>query len=223
MRRLAKDVGLVVVVIGVLIPAVVRWAQDSNRRQLMEWVAGSSKQATEPSGIRVEAEPIRGGDVAATLGGWMWKLKLDPPPDAGWKHAWLIVKKKGETTEVFHGGPLYQPDGQPGPWDCFIAITPTPLGATILSCDRVAVRLNGMYGQVIDNPFKVTQGMAMQTPKPKFLGNQAILAIVRQSPSSGIGMVDSDEDLKRIPEYDAVLMLVLTESLDPPPVTAKKK
>ena len=62
----------------------------------------------------------------------------------------------------------------------------------------------------------------MRSPKPKFLGNQAILAIVRQVRGSGIGLMDTEQDLMRIPEYDAVLMLVLTESLDPPPVTAKK-
>ncbi|HKA07169.1 MAG TPA: hypothetical protein VKD71_07915 [Gemmataceae bacterium] len=224
MRSLAKYVALVVLTAGVLVPAVAWWAQGSNRKQLVEWVAGASEPTSEPVEIRVRNEPIRGIDVAAALDMWAWNFQVYFPRDTAWKHAWLVVKKKGETTDAFHAGGLHSPDGQlQKPWDCLVAVTPTPVGATVMSCDKVTIRLNGIHGQLIDNPFKVASGMAMQSPKPKFLGNQAILAIVRQSPSSGIGMIDSEEDLKRIPEYDAVLMLVLTESLDPPPVTTKKK
>jgi hypothetical protein len=223
MRKTLSYLAVAVLVVGVLIPGVAWWADGGNQRQVASWFSGPSKPPQEEGGIRVAAEPIQASDVAAALDTWMWKLKIDVPRDTGWKHAWLVVKKKGETAEVLHGGPLHRPDGQPGSWECFVAVIPTALGATVMGCDKVTITLNGMHGQVIDNPFKAPAGgMAMRSPKPKFLGNQAILAIVRQARGSGIGLMDSEEDLKRIPEYDSVLMMVLTESLDPPPVTAKK-
>jgi len=224
MQKLAKCVAVAVIAIAVLVPAAAWWAQGSNRHKLVEWVVGPSEQRTETAGIRTEAESVQSSDVAAVLNAWMWKLKVDVPPDGGWKHAWLVVKKKGETAEVFHGGSLYPPNGEPRPWNCLVAITPVPFGESVMSCDKVAILLNGMHGRVIDNPFKVSSGMGMQTAKPKFVGNQAVLAIVQQSPNSGIGAdLESEEGLKRISEYDAVLMLVLTESLNSPPITVKKK
>jgi len=222
MRRLAKYVGLAVIAVGVLIPVVAWWTQGSNRRQLVSAFPGFADQPAEPAGIRVQAETIQGIDVAASLEMWIWRLRIDFPLDASWKHGWLVVKKKGETTQAFHAGPIEWENGRPKTWDCLIAITPTQPGTSPMSSDTVSIRLNGMGGQLIENPFKATPGgMALRSNTPKFVGNQAVLAVMRTG-GGGISGMDSEDDLKRIAEYDAVLLLVLEETFNPPPVRARK-
>src|SRR5262245_47264833 len=99
MRRLAMCVVIVLVSVSVLVPAVAWWAQGSNRKQLVDWFAGGSEQPAEPGVIQVREKPIHGIALAAALDMWVWSFQVDHPPDAVWKHAWLVVKKKGETID----------------------------------------------------------------------------------------------------------------------------
>jgi hypothetical protein len=222
MRKTAQYIVAAVLVIGVLIPAIAWWADGSNRRQLVSWSSSPPKQQGDESGIRVQAESLQAIDVGAVLEMWVWRLKIDIPPTTPWKHWWLVVKKKGETAMVFGGNTIEWSDGRPKTCDCVISVTPTQIGEGIFGSEKVAIRV-GAGRQVSQNPFKIpAPALSMQTAKPRFVGNQAILAVARQHGGGGVSLPDSEAELRRLPEFDSALLLELTESFDPPPITAKK-
>ena len=220
MRGAAKIIAWTALAIGVLIPVAAWWADSSNRRHLTSWFSSPPKQQEEEGGIRVHADPTQVDDVGAALDMWAWRFRIDIPPESPWKHGWLVVKKKGETAMVFDAGPIEWSNGRPKTWHCIVSVTPTEIGAGVFSAERVAIRANGNQGSAVENPFKLpAPAIGQRSPKPKFFGNQAILAAVRKHGTGGIRIMDSEDDLKWVAEGDAALLLVLTESFEPPPIT----
>ena len=94
MRKTVKYVAWAVLIVGVVIPAVPWWADGGNRSRLLSRFVSPAKQPVDEGGIRVQAVPIQGVDVAAAFDLWMWKFAINIPADMTHQMMWLVVKRR---------------------------------------------------------------------------------------------------------------------------------
>jgi hypothetical protein len=203
----------------VLLPSVAWWANSGNRQQFSGVFVGLPAQSSEEEAIQVHAEKIDGADVGSVLGLWMWKVKIVTPANSTWTDAWLVVKRKGNTVQVLHGGPIGQVQPTPGQvrtQEFIVVAYPASFGESMMGSEKATFRINGAIGKVIENPFRCLPGAAMSSPKPTFVGDRALLALAVQG-NAVYGFSPTNVDPKQIAEYDGALLLVLTESIDHPP------
>ncbi len=149
----------------------------------------------------------------------MWNFDVDLPADSPLKGMWLVVKRNGKIAKVF-GGPFLLSNN--GTESFQITVVPSPVGNAMSAAESITVSWNEATLRDIPNPFRLQGGgLTLRNQSPSFYRNEAILASVRPGMGPHLTSGDALRDHDAMIASSTVLMLMLTESTNPPALEVK--